>query len=399
MRDATGRRRDQELAALVRQPDADRRRRPVFHAVDPDAPPPPEFTALLAAAAHGTTASIMITDDELDEPGPRILYVNPTFEEMTGYLGEQVMGRSPRFLQGPATDQSVLRRLRRDLGEQGYFTGEAINYRADGEPFVMAWQIREIISLSGIRRYVAIQSDVTDERVRDQAEHEAARRLQEQLLPRVPERLDGFELCTRYRSADGYGTVGGDWYDALTTPSGDVALVVGDIAGQGLDATAVMGRLRWTVRTLLETGADLPSTLAHVRRVSETEKIVATLVVAVLDGTSDRVELATLGHPPVVVKGPGHRRRLRTPNPLIGVPVESDTVMVDTLADDEMLVLFTDGLLDDFRRELDDLLADLDDIDTSPTRPLGAIADEILDRSRTDGASDDTALLLARRAH
>jgi len=69
---------------------------------------------------------------------------------MTGYSAEEVHGRDPRFLQGPATDRRVLDRLRTDLEAGRPFQGETINYRKDGTPFTMAWRIAAVRSPAGV---------------------------------------------------------------------------------------------------------------------------------------------------------------------------------------------------------------------------------------------------------
>jgi len=121
-----------------------------------------ELTHLLASATHVARSAICITDAQLDEPGPRIVYVNPAFERMTGYQSHEVLGRSPRFLHGPDTDRLTLDRLRRDLGNGRAFQGETSNYRKDGTRFTMTWRIAAITDATGRpTHYVSAQDDVT----------------------------------------------------------------------------------------------------------------------------------------------------------------------------------------------------------------------------------------------
>lgn len=128
-----------------------------------------EFDELLARATHVARNAICITDAELDAPGPRIIYVNPAFEQMTGYTSDEVLGRDPRFLQGPDTDRAVLDRLRTDLESGRPFQGETFNYRKDGTPFRMAWRIAAVRDGEGtITHYVAAQDDVTPIREAEQ---------------------------------------------------------------------------------------------------------------------------------------------------------------------------------------------------------------------------------------
>lgn len=136
-----------------------------------------EFDELLARATHVARNAICITDAELDAPGPRIIYVNPAFEQMTGYTADEVHGRDPRFLQGPETDRTVLARLRADLESGRTFQGETFNYRKDGTPFRMAWRIAAVRDAEGrTTHYVAAQDDVTaireaEQLLRDHADY------------------------------------------------------------------------------------------------------------------------------------------------------------------------------------------------------------------------------------
>ncbi len=121
-----------------------------------------EALLLLNSAVLQSREAILITDAELDLPGPRIVFVNPAFTKMTGYHEEEVFGKTPRILQGPGTDRTVLDRLRQNLERGEGFEGEAINYRKDGTEFDMQWQIAPIRNASGtITHFVANQRDIT----------------------------------------------------------------------------------------------------------------------------------------------------------------------------------------------------------------------------------------------
>ena len=116
----------------------------------------------LVEAVDQTFDAIIITDAELDAPGPRIVYANPAFCRMTGYSADELVGATPRILHGPATDRSVLDRLRDELAENGSFLGRAINYRRDGTEFTMEWSISTLRGADHEPQfYVAVQRDVT----------------------------------------------------------------------------------------------------------------------------------------------------------------------------------------------------------------------------------------------
>jgi two-component system cell cycle sensor histidine kinase/response regulator CckA len=121
-----------------------------------------ETLRLLNSAVLQSKEAILITDAELDLPGPRIVFVNPAFTKMTGYTAQEIIGKTPRILQGPRTDKTVLSRLRQNLERGETFEGDAINYRKDGKEFYLEWQIAPIRGEDGrITHFLAVQRDIT----------------------------------------------------------------------------------------------------------------------------------------------------------------------------------------------------------------------------------------------
>jgi PAS domain S-box-containing protein len=118
---------------------------------------------LFEAAVLNTGDSILVTEATLDAPGPRIVYVNPAFERLTGYTLAEVRGKTPRILQGALTDRDLLQRLRADLAATRSFEGHTYNYRKDGKPYIVHWRIEPITDAAGeVTHWVAVQRDVTD---------------------------------------------------------------------------------------------------------------------------------------------------------------------------------------------------------------------------------------------
>jgi len=124
-----------------------------------------EQLGYLESAIRNDYDSIIITELELEHPGPRIVYVNDGFTRMTGYTKEEVLGKTPRVLQGPKTDRAILDRLKRRLIEGQAFFGHSINYRKDGSEFINQWDIHPLINNEGeVTHWVSYQRDVTEKK-------------------------------------------------------------------------------------------------------------------------------------------------------------------------------------------------------------------------------------------
>jgi diguanylate cyclase (GGDEF)-like protein/PAS domain S-box-containing protein len=129
-----------------------------------------ERLQLLGAAVEGSADSICITRANLDAPGPEIVYVNAGFTRMTGYEPHEVLGLSPRILQGPDSDRGELARVRRELSAGRRSEAELINYRKDGSSFYIEWTISPLRDARGrITHFVAVQRDVTARRATEEA--------------------------------------------------------------------------------------------------------------------------------------------------------------------------------------------------------------------------------------
>lgn len=124
---------------------------------------------LLEKVITNTSDAVIITEaDPIDHPGPRIIYVNDAFTEMTGYTNEEVIGKSPRFLQGPKSDKAELERLKRSMlkGESCEVT--TINYKKNGEEFWINFTVTPVSKEEGgYTHFIAIERDVTEHKERE----------------------------------------------------------------------------------------------------------------------------------------------------------------------------------------------------------------------------------------
>ena len=117
--------------------------------------------AVLEAAFEHLYNAMVITDADFDG-GPFIQRCNPAFCAMTGYTEEELIGQSPRILQGPDTDRKVIDQLNRKIRAGEFFEGSTVNYRKDGVPYVVQWNISPVRDADGaIVAYISIQQDIT----------------------------------------------------------------------------------------------------------------------------------------------------------------------------------------------------------------------------------------------
>ncbi|WP_445525606.1 SpoIIE family protein phosphatase [Streptomyces cyslabdanicus] len=241
-------------------------------------------------------------------------------------------------------------------------------------------------------------------------ERETALALQRSLLPRSLPRTAALEAASRYLPAARAG-VGGDWFDVIPLSGSRVAMVVGDVLGHGVQASASMGRLRTAVRTLADIDLAPDELLTHlddvVARMSAEAgaegrpgEVGATCLYAVYDPVTRRCTLARAGHPPPVLVPPdGPPRRVELPSGpplgLGGLPFESVELQ---LPEGSVLSFYTDGLVESRERDTE---AGHRLLCKALAAAGGGSLEETCDRVlRTllpaGGASDDAALLLAR---
>ncbi|ASU35478.1 PAS domain-containing protein [Mucilaginibacter xinganensis] len=125
---------------------------------------------LLESVITNTNDSVLITEAEpVDEPGPRIIYVNNAFTKMTGYTATEVVGKSPRILQGPKSDRAELARLGEAMRKWQSCEITIINYKKSGEEFWINISVTPIANENGwFTQWIAIERDVTEQKLAEQ---------------------------------------------------------------------------------------------------------------------------------------------------------------------------------------------------------------------------------------
>ncbi|MER5879507.1 SpoIIE family protein phosphatase [Streptomyces sp. NPDC060235] len=223
--------------------------------------------------------------------------------------------------------------------------------------------------------------------------------LQRSLLPEHPPNLNGLEVASRYQPAQATSEVGGDWYDVIPLSDDRTALVVGDVMGNGIDAAATMGRLRTATCAYADLDLDPGEVLQHLDKITcDLEHYIVTCLYAVYDPRTRQCRVANAGHMPPALARPGAAPVLLdlppgAPLGVGGIPFETTTV---DLAADDVLVLYTDGLVETRLHPIDDRLNVLLSFLDEPGRPLEELCDLLLYGLRNSDDHDDVALLVAR---
>jgi len=116
---------------------------------------------LIAALAETLDVAVVVTDGQLTPPGPSIQYVNTTFERMTGFDQAEVLGKNPRFLQGPGTSLAARKQLARALRAGERHSTTLVNYRKSGEAYLCAIEVFPILGPQGeLIHAVAVEREV-----------------------------------------------------------------------------------------------------------------------------------------------------------------------------------------------------------------------------------------------
>ncbi|MET9433730.1 SpoIIE family protein phosphatase [Streptomyces sp. NPDC006551] len=251
-------------------------------------------------------------------------------------------------------------------------------------------------------------ADVTDhaeaaERLRasERRHRETAVTLQRSLLPQELEQPDDLRIAATYQPGGTDAAVGGDWYDVITLGAGRTALVIGDVMGRGVRAAAVMGQLRTAVRAYAR--LDLPphevlQLLDGLAAEIDASQI-ATCAYAVHDPNEGRLVYASAGHLPILVRDEdGSVRRAEDPTgPPLGTGGWLHTSGTIALPPGSTAVLYTDGLVERRREDIDEGVAALERALSGATGTPQVVCDRLL-RSLgvTADHDDDVAVLVVQ---
>jgi PAS domain S-box-containing protein len=235
-------------------------------------------------------------------------------------------------------------------------------------------------------------------------EHRIAVELQRGLLPKGLPELGTVELAALYEVAGAGAEVGGDWYDAFMLPGDRLGVVVGDVAGRGIPAASTMGQLRSVTRAfaLADDGSRGPAEAltqlgGHQLALGQDELF--TVIYAIIDPREGTISWANAGHlPPLVRRASGETQILSGGEGLMGFQEIRYEGIREALGPSDILVFYTDGLVERRGESLDVGIARLADaLASGPSEPQALcehLLREVLEADRE--RYDDVTVVVAR---
>ncbi|HEY0593816.1 MAG TPA: SpoIIE family protein phosphatase [Thermoanaerobaculia bacterium] len=302
----------------------------------------------LWSVVEHTTDAVVMTDLE-----GTIVYVNPAFEQITGYSSREAIGATPRILKSGMHDRQFYDAMWSAVSAGSVFRGVLINRRKDGEHFYAEQTITPVTRPDGTRsHYVSVLRDITERRrlVERETEVRLARDVQLRLYPAVPPLVPGYDIAGAVYPAD---VMCGDYFDVFPMTEGATGIVIADVSGHNMGAALIMAQARAYVRALASTHGDVNAVLAGVNdalvRDLAAEHFL-TMVVARFDPCRRAFTYASGGHHDgFVLDARGNVREILSSNGMAlgffpGRTYEPRPSVA--LRPGEMLLLFTDGIIE-----------------------------------------------------
>jgi len=242
----------------------------------------------------------------------------------------------------------------------------------------------------------------TLDRVRlGEAEHDLVSSLQHRVVRPLPAAA-GLEVAQRYQPAARSVGMGGDWYEGIPLVDGRYALVVGDIAGHGINAVSDMIQVRAVVGALLRSGVPLGDVFSQATGLLDDARttVTATAGIVVVDPSAGQLSYVMAGHlPPVVAAPDGTLTTLdEGRQPLLGLPVTPVVPGSAPFPPGSTLLAYTDGLIERRSETIDESLQRLLGVMAGAAdAPIEDLADDLLVRCLAgEDPGDDVALVVIR---
>ncbi len=321
-----------------------------------------------------------------------IVYANREFEQLFGYDSGELDGKNFATLNyddGRVHATDVARGIISKLERSGDAIYEVLNRKKDGTPVWCRAHTSSFDHPEYGKVWVSVHEDITEQRRAEVLE----RSFIPERLPDIPD----VRLAARFIPGGAGVEVGGDWYDVLELDNGNMGLVIGDVAGRGVQAAAVMAQLRNALRAYVFESHPPAAVLERLNRLAWTldESVMATLIYLVFDPAAGRVRLVNAGHLPPLLANPDGSTAYMEEGRSLPLGARSATAYTEAeyrLEPGSTLLLYTDGLIERRRVPIDDGLARLAECLSMGHENIEELCDRILTTLAPSG-EDDVALL------
>ncbi|HEY7982161.1 MAG TPA: PAS domain-containing protein [Candidatus Eremiobacteraceae bacterium] len=329
-------------------------------------------------------------------------WYNNRWFEFTGQTNDEALGWGWQAAHHPDDFLDVMRSWPRSIETGESFEMEFRLRRHDG---VFHWFLTRIEPLRDtdgkIIRWYGSHIDIDAQKNALERTKRVAETLQEVFLPKHLPQYPDIRLDALYLPAEKDSLVGGDWFDAVALPDGRLMFSIGDVAGHGLHASALVGRIRQAIFTLAFKFTDPAMILKETDRILSHQEpdIMVSALVGFVNATHTTINYANAGHPPPIVAYRSDSSTATQPfgEPPLGIGSEQDYMTHEIpLHPDAVVALYTDGMIE-FSRDLDSAEAKLRTAvallvgNTSIARPALAVQEIVFDGMPP---KDDAALLL-----
>ncbi len=300
----------------------------------------------LSNVVKQTADSVMITNRQ-----GIIEYVNPAFEETTGYRVDEVIGKSPQILKSGEQDQAFYTNIWNTILAGNTFRGGLLIEKKNGELY---WSVQTITPLKddngNITNFVSVLKDVTEIKQKHDQEFQlrVAREIQ-QCLMKSNYSIPGFDIAGGTYSAS---ETNGDYIDFITMPDGCMGMIIGDVSGHGLGAALLMATTRGYLRAFAKNESDPAKLLTKLNEEligDLSDGLFVTMIIARLNPAYKILDYASAGHPPAFLISQGDIKcEMKSTRVLLGVIrgyqyPKSDSMQ---LVADDVLFFLTDGVFE-----------------------------------------------------
>jgi sigma-B regulation protein RsbU (phosphoserine phosphatase) len=305
-----------------------------------------ELNERLSNAVEQTADAVVIT-----EPSGKIVYVNPAFEQTTGYSREEALGSTPRLLKSGEHDRHFYKELWDTVLGGRVFRGTLLNRKKNGQIFHSEQTISPIAGADGQSEYlVSVAKDITERlrSERQEAELEAAHAIQQRLYPRESPQIPGFDIAGAVHPAE---SLCGDYFDFFPMPGGCLGITIADVMGHGVGPSILMAQARAYLRSLALTSADVGEILSRLNgilTVEGSQREFVTQILLRLDPDARTLVYTNAGHPSgfLLDRNGDVREELRSSGIPLGLFADRlySPSRAIRLEPGDVVVLFTDGV-------------------------------------------------------